>query len=103
MPPTLARAVWQLSAVVAGPTPLPTWAVAGTIWSLVGVILLALAALSLLEGLTYYLRQDPITFYVRSEVSRYVVLGIIAGLALVAAAVAAFVHFVVDVAHPPHP
>jgi uncharacterized membrane protein len=96
MPATLARTIWQASTVLAAPTPLPTWAVAGTIWGLVGVLVLALASLAFLESLTYFLRQPPITWYVRTALSTHVVLGLVIGLAAYALAVAGITHFFID-------
>ena len=85
--------IWR--AAVAVPV-LPPWSVAGLIWTLLGVILLALGLLFMLEGATYFSRQPPITPYIRTYIGAHLALGILAGVVLVSAAVAATVHFVLD-------
>lgn len=90
----LAAGIWKTADVVSGP--IPTWLVAGIIWLLLGLILVCFGLLFVLEAVTYFARQSPITFYVRSWEATHFVIAIVIGLALVAAAGAAFTHFVLD-------
>ncbi len=92
------RGIWAASLVASAHTALPTWVVAGLIWSAVGIVVQVLAALCFLEAITYFLRQDPITFYVRTAFSTNVVVGFILAQTVYTAAVMGFTHFIVDVA-----
>lgn len=70
--------------------------VAGLIWIGLGVALGAFAALFILEGVLYLMRQDPITVYVRNWAWGHVWAAAFVSVGLVAASAAALTHFVLD-------
>lgn len=75
---------------------IPSWFVAGTVWLLIGFIVINLGLLAILEATTYYVKQPPITFYVRSFDSHHMILAGIIGLTVISVAAAGFTHFILD-------
>jgi hypothetical protein len=84
--------IWAVAEMV----PLPSWFVAGCIWVGAGIILIILGLWFVLEGVLYFQQQPPITPVIRTWTNQHGIIATIIGLALVAAAVAAFIHFVAD-------
>ena len=73
------------------------WFIAGSIWLGAGLILVIIGLWFVLEGITYYEQQPQITPVIRTWTAHHAVLAVIVGLALIAAASAAFTHFILDV------
>lgn len=86
------EAIWAVAVL----SPLPSWFVAGCIWVGAGTILIILGLWFILEGILYFQHQPPITPVIRTWTNQHGIIATIIGLALVAGAVAAFIHFVAD-------
>ena len=86
------EAIWGVAILA----PLPSWFVAGCIWVGAGVILVIIGLWFVLEGVLYFQQQPPITPVIRTWTNQHGIIATIIGLALIAAAVAAFIHFVAD-------
>lgn len=86
------KAIWTMAVL----SPLPSWFVAGCIWVGAGFILIILGLWFVLEGVLYFEQQPQITPVIRAWTNQHGIIATIIGLALVSAAVAAFIHFVAD-------
>jgi hypothetical protein len=93
---SLAHPVAKMALAASAATGVPGWFIAGSIWLGAGLILIVIGLWFVLEAVTYYEQQAPITPYVRGWTIHHFAIAAIVGVALVAGAVAAFVHFVVD-------
>lgn len=76
------------------------WFIAGSIWLGAGLILIIVGLWFVLEAVAYYEQQPPITPVIRTFTTHHFVIAVIVGLGLVSAAVAAFVHFILDAFAP---
>lgn len=70
--------------------------VAGSIWAMLGLALLAFSGLFWLEAFTYWTHQPPITTYVRNWTWGHLFVAALIGVALVAGAAMALTHFILD-------
>lgn len=98
---SLGRPIARLATATAAATGIPGWFIAGSIWTGAGLILIVLGLWFVLEGVTYFERQPPITPYIRTFTTHHLVIAVVVGLALVAGASAAFTHFVLDAIRAP--
>lgn len=92
----LARPVAKVALAVSAATGVPGWFVAGSIWLGLGLILIVVGLWFVLEAVTYYEQQAPITPYVRGWTVHHFAIAAIVGVALVAAVSVAVTHFFVD-------
>ena len=70
--------------------------VAGVIWTCLGVVLLAFAALFVTEGILYFRGLPKITYYVRGWTIGHWYIAALVGVVLVAGSAMAVTHFILD-------